>query len=536
MALIKQTIMSKRSNISHAATGIFLLAALGFIYCFLFVPPSVPIFGGDLGYGDASLYLAPGQRMYQGEMIYRDFFEFVTPGTAVVNFLMFKLFGLKPWIPCLLVLLLGLGMIWFSVAISRKLMSAYLVLLPGSLFLISVRKYLCDPTHHWYSALAAIAAVAVLLEGRTPARIAATGFFCGISACFTQTRGLAAVVGFAVFLIWESRQRQGSLCGLLSELVRLFTSFFATFLAVNAYFIWKAGLARYLWCTVVFVIKYYPREADWNTFRAVTMDFPPSASLRTFLPEFGNWLFLVIGTPLLFVLFFARYWRGRAKKPLEYWERPMLVAIVGLFMLLSIAPAPNPNRMAVSALPALILLGWFLDSPRKYARTLTVVLALGTLQIAVRSVARLRPDPAGILATSQGKVAFIDPDKYQEYIWIQQHTQRWEYFYDADFSDLYFYLDLRNPTPLPRIVANGYTTLEQVASVIQGLEHHKVQYIFWALDDPDKYGVVVDPSNIPKWESPSDFHLKQLRIYIRHHYKLVKVFENSDEVWERAPR
>ena len=48
----------------------------------------------------------------------------------------------------------------------------------------------------------------------------------------------------------------------------------------------------------------------------------------------------------------------------------MLVAMVGFFMLLSIAPAPDLFRMAASVLPALILLGWLIDSPRKLARAL----------------------------------------------------------------------------------------------------------------------------------------------------------------------
>ena len=55
----------------------------------------------------------------------------------------------------------------------------------------------------------------------------------------------------------------------------------------------------------------------------------------------------------------------------------MLVAIVGFFMLLSIAPAPDGARMAVSALPALILLGWFLDSPRQLARALAAAITAG---------------------------------------------------------------------------------------------------------------------------------------------------------------
>ena len=116
-------------------------------------------------------------------------------------------------------------------------------------------------------------------------------------------------------------------------------------------------------------------------------------SLRTFLHLVVVWLLLLMAIPFVFILFFARYWRESSRKPLEYWERPMLVAIVGFFMLLSIAPAPDYPRMTASALPALILLGWFLDSPRKLARALVVALSVGTLLMALFEVAKSGPTP-----------------------------------------------------------------------------------------------------------------------------------------------
>jgi len=523
MLLTKPISFSMRLRSSHTSTCILLFTAASFLYCFLFIPPFLPIEVNDAA--DSLLYLAPGQRMYQGEMIYRDFFEFVTPGTALVHFFLFKFFGLRPWIPNLLVILLGLSMVWLGVVISRKLMRPSLALLPSAFFIVSVRFYLCDPTHHWYSALAAIAAIAVMLERRTPARIAAAGILCGISACFTQTRGLAVVVGFAVFLWWESRQIQEGWRVLMKKEARLAACFLATFLAVNAYFIWTAGLKRYLWCTVVFVLKYYPKEADWNTFQTIrTFYFPALSSLHTVLHTLDYWTFL-IAVPLIFILFFLRYWRESSKRPLEYWAGPMLVAIVGLFMLLCIAPSPNPNRMSVSALPALILLGWLLDSPRKLARGFVVLFTVGAILIAAYALVRSRPHPAGILVTPQGRVAFADPTIHEEYIWIQQHTHPSDYFYEANVSDQYFYLDLRNPTPLPRIVNNGYTTREQVAEVIRGLEQHQVRYIFWGLDKPD---------DLPEWENPSDARLVPLWSYMQAHYTRVMVFPDDTEIWKRV--
>jgi len=514
-----------RAMLFENATALFLLAAMAYLYYFLFVPPFVPVEGN--GIGDCYLYLAPGQRMFdQGQLIYRDVFEFVTPGTALVNLLMLKLFGLRVWIPNVLVMLLTLGLVWTGVVISRKLMRPSLVFLPSTLFLLGARPYLYDPTHHWYSLLAAMAAIAVMLERRTTARIVAAGFFCGLCASFTQTRGLTVYVGFAVFLLWESWQTQEKWRPLLKRQAWLLTGFVATCLAVNGYFIWKAGIARFFWCTVVFVLKYYPQQADANTFRTVGTDFPNYESLHTFLRPFLNWLSLVALPPVVYILFFARYWRERDRKSLEYWQRPMLVGIVGFFMFLSIAPSPGIIRMTVSSLPALVLLGWLLDSPRKAARTFLVIFSAWAVFVAVHSLTRRKPVSVGTLTTPQGKLVFTNETLYQEYIWMQDHTRPGDYFFGdgEDFPTEHFYLNLRYPTPLTGVTPNGYTTSEQVAEVVAGLKQHPTQYIYWETKGMD---------DIPKWENPADDHLGPLRDYMRSNYRVVKVFAGTDEIWER---
>ena len=256
-------------------------------------------------------------------MIYRDFFEFVTPGTALVQFLPVQAFrasaldsqptGPAPgaWA----------GLAWCG-DIAEKLMRPGLASaaerdFPGFGARISI-----DPAHHWYSVLTAIAAIAALMERRTPARIAAAGFLCGLSACFTQTRGLAVAVGFTVFLWWESRQRQEGWRKLFKKEAWLVTSFLATFMAVNAYFIWKAGPARFFWCTVVFVLKYYPKEAHCEHipgFYGRSFPYFVPAHIPLFV---RSWLLLFAVTPFIFILFFARYWRESSRKPVGVLGAP----------------------------------------------------------------------------------------------------------------------------------------------------------------------------------------------------------------------
>ena len=129
----------------------------------------------------------------------------------------------------------------------------------------------------------------------------------------------------------------------------------------------------------------------------------------------------------------------------------------------------------------------------------------------------------GILTTPHGQLAVADPDSLEEYTWVLQHTRPSEYLYEAAAPYMYFYLDLRNPTPLPLLTNCGYTTPEQVAEAARGLEQHHVRYVVWSPSTLD---------TIPDWERPSDNHLGPLRDYIHRHYRLVKVFTNSDEVWE----
>jgi hypothetical protein len=523
----KEKIVLFRSRGFDLPTALFLIAALIFLYRHLFVPPFIPTAGNVIG--DCFRFLAGGQRMFQGEMLYRDVFMFVPPGTSLVYFALFKLFGLRLWIPDLAALLLGLGLVWVGVAISKKLMRPDLVFLPSAIFLVGLDSFLQDPTHHWFSLLAACAAIAILIEKRTTARITAAGFLCGCSASFNQTTGIATVVGFALFLCWESKQRQESWSSFWRKQAWLLSSFLATFLAACAYFIWQAGPAQFFWCTVVYVVQYFPKQADLDTFSLVLktdvktyfVDFAPLHF--SFYQLLSRWLLLFAVIPFAFILFFAHYWRESRKKPLEYWQRPMLVAIVGLLMFLSVAPAPDDVRMAGISLPALILLGWLLDSPRKLVRALVVVVTAGLALAAFHAVVAKRTVPACILTTLQGELAFSDQDGLEEYLWLQQHTQPSDYFYAPDMPDHYFYLNLRNPTPLTFITNNGFTTTEQVADVIRGLEQHSVRYILW-----DPQGL----DTLPGWENPDDDHLGPLREYIHTHYNRVTAFPSSDELWQ----
>jgi hypothetical protein len=519
--------VESRFKASYAASSLLVLASSLYLYCFSFFPPFVPVFPGI---SDFQLYIAPARRMYEGQLIYRDFFEFIGPGVTLVNLFFFKLFGLRPWIPNILIVILGAGFIWVGVAISRNLMRPGIAWLPSALFLVDVRYYLSDPGHHWFSSLAVMAGIASVIQRRTPARIATAGCFCGLSSCFTQTKGLVAVFGFAVFLWWECRQRQTGRRELFRNMAWLAGGFAAILLLVNGYFIWKAGPARFFWCTIVFVLKYYSRQADWNSplvfAKSLQGGGAAAHSLRLY-ENIAKSFIDVAAAPCICLLVLVRYLCRVRRNSWDDWDRPVLVAIVGLFLFLSMASAPSPPRLIPGSLPGFVLVGWLLNSRSNVARGFFALCSVAVLVAASYSVIRSRPKETGVLTTAQGNMGFSEDseDVFPEYQWVQQHTRPGDFFFRARFPDMNFYLDLRNPTPLPRITNNGYTTAGQVQDAIAGLERNQTRYIAWTTSYLD---------SIPNWENPSDAHLQPLRDYIRSHYEVVKVFSDpGDEIWQR---
>lgn len=519
---------ANRSGGSHWPTvlliGNLLIASL-FLFRFLFVWPFTPI--NPYARGDWYFAANPAIMMLkQGQLLYRDAFDFAMPGVTLLDALIFKFIGFQPWIPNVLSMLLGISLVGVSFVICKKVIGLKLAILPGSLYLLYTYGELLDPVHHFYSVLAGMLAVAVLLEGRTTTRVAAAGALCGISACFTQTKGFAICVGIAIFLIWELRQKRESWRVCLTEELYLAGAFAAVLLLVNAYFIWHSGVTRFFWCVFVFPVKYFPKQANFNSLMV----------MHEYVPHFDHHLesmyfnvrklVLLVTTPCVLGAFFLFYLSDRGKHSREFWARPMLIACVGTLMFLSIANSPRPIRMAMGSLPALILLGWF-ASLLKRPRAVLAISAVAIVPVVLYCTVHLRPRVAGIVHTPRGDVAVLKPFAYQcaEYPWILQHTRPGEYLYAPLSADVYFYFDLLNPTPLSRIENNGYTTPDQVNDVIRGIEEHRVRYIYWS------------PANaldsIPKWEDPADAHLEPLRRYIRSHYSVAQRFDGNDLIWER---
>ncbi|HXW14276.1 MAG TPA: hypothetical protein VEN79_07180, partial [Terriglobia bacterium] len=387
------------------------------------------------------------------------------------------------------------------------------IILPGLLFLaIPFRNApMGTGSHHWYSALAVMTALAVLIESRSPRRLAVGGALCGVSAWFNQTRGLAGLLGFAIFLLWERHQTKETWRSFRGRAVALVGSFFATLVALTSYFAWKAGLKQFLDSTIVFVLKYFPQFAPnrWGQYGA---DIPPLANWHSTTP-LATWLVIELLVPWIYVLFFWRAWRERKTRPQEPWDHLMLVSIVGLCLFLSVAPSAMNYRLCTVSLPALILLVWFARCPGRIERIALGILWVGLLGLIVAETHSIQTRWHGTLELPIGRVASFNRDDTEEFQWLLSHETASDFLFAS--PEWNFPLGLPNPTPIDSLSRSDYTRPEQIQSVIEGLEQKRARWVGW---DPDL--------DIP---AGAGDHLAPLREYLHLHYHEAKTFAGGDE-------
>lgn len=484
-----------------------------FLYLDLFILPSTPVFT----WGDQSIFLDEATRMLRGQLIYRDFFEFVFPGLDTYYLALFSVFGPHAWIPDASLVLLGVGLTWLVVVIVGKAVGRAPALLAGFLFLTFPFQGLLDGTHHWYSTFAVTAALAVLMESRSRPRLALAGALCGLATWFTQSRGMGAMLGFAAYLIWERLERRASWKSLLMQEGWLSGPFFIVTLALNAYFVWKAGLARFWYCTVTFVLKYYPAE-PYNNWRAY-LGSPPHINPWLKLPEMGIWFAINALLPLVYVLFFVRYWRQRRDSS-EPWDRLMLVNLTGLFLCLSVAPSPGYSRLCAVSPPALVLLVWFATRPGRLEQWLLRLVWTAALALLIVEPIYRQTHWRTVLDLPTGHTAYLDRGSLERFDWIRTHAKTGDYFFGDTLAC--FALGLREPSEIPFVTASDYTRPEQVERLVNDLEAKQVPWILWysGLDRP-----------LPHIRGHS--HVEPLRDYIHRCCHLAKTFSNGDQIWQR---
>src|ERR1700737_3061339 len=177
------------------------LFSFGACYFRSFVFPNIPL----LPWGDAVGFLNNGTRIVAGRLPYRDYFAFLSPGTELTYALFIKEFGACSWIPNLMIACLAAATAFLMTLAAAQLLRGGAIAFPGLLLPGFVLPGSLDATHHWFSTIAIMAAVLVLLHGDSLPNIAAVGSLCGIAGWYTQSKGATAAAGFMAYLILKSR-------------------------------------------------------------------------------------------------------------------------------------------------------------------------------------------------------------------------------------------------------------------------------------------------------------------------------------------
>jgi hypothetical protein len=483
-----------------AAQGVYVLIGSAlYLGCNLFSLRGTPFLLG----GDEQVFWMNALRMLQGELIYRDFFEFTPPGTDLVYLSAFALLGQRIWVPNVVQLLLGVSLSGLCFHISRFIVKPAEAALASGFFLVLFFGKWLDATHHWFSLLAVMTALAVLMRGTSAPRVLVCGALLGVASFITQTRGVGAALGFATFLVWDGRQRQETRRNNGKQLARLMLALTLTWLLLSSYFILKLGISKLLYFQAGYVLEYVTNAA------------------RNIYPEERNplvWPFryqvVYFAVPIIYAITLWR--RGTAAVNGCATDAPVtLLTLVGAGMFLEVAQSPNWLRVDCIALPALILAVWLLSGTaerlsgyaplRNYAIAIAWIglIGVGAQRVWSRNVAH----PLTIdLPAGRSAVGTLMGEKLT---WLARHTAPGELFFQSSYQSLYLPLHLRDPA---FDFLDRYTSPEFVALDLRQLAEQRVHYILWSPLDRPRY---------PTFEQ-----------FLSERYRRAVRFPDGDEIWE----
>jgi hypothetical protein len=499
-------------------TASILVGGFVYLYLNLFFLPAIPIHFPST---DATNFLFNAQRMVHGQGIYRDFFELTLPATEAYYFILFEIWGIHAWIPNLTLILLGLSTAYLIICISRKIISGVAAYLPAVLFLVIPFRSQLDATHHWFSTLFVMGALTLLVANITALRLVGAGALCGVAMCFTQSSGLPAEIGLALFLLWAAVTHQLSWENFRRAQAYIWFPFGIVVLVFNAYFIFRTGVSRFFYETVLFNLRYYS-SLFGNSFHVYMTDMPPHHPWYR-LPALAIWGSIYLLVPLIYILFFVRYRDAKDDKPSEPWDRLVLIATVGTMLFLGVAASPTWLRLCTVAAPGVILFVWFLTSSGRFRTIRTTGVWVIVLLIALGEWHGRLFGWHKEVKLPIGSVIVLSQVQYEEIQFLLDNTKPGDYFFGN--NELSYLLELRDPSPIPFVTSSDYTRPEQVQATIEGLKKHLVKYIYWdsKLDMPPE---VAHTTN----------HLAPLRAYLVSNYQLVKSIEGDDferSFWEK---
>jgi hypothetical protein len=446
---------------------------------------------------------------------YRNFFDFVTPGTELVYALFFRWEGVDLWAPnllmCAMAAMTALWVTWCA----RRLLHRNLVLLPGLLVTGFVLSGSFDATHHWFSTLFVMAAVAVLFDGISSRRALAAGILCGMAASFTQSKGAAVLLALVTYLWWKSR-REPTDCRLYRKRsAQLCVAAIVVFAAVNVRFIAAAGLHRWSADLIGFPLRYFG-SVSANNWRVMALEFTEKKGVLKWvcLP------FLYLAVPFSYLWTFVELWRRRERDREKGWDQLLLLALAGGAMLLMVAPALSMRRISCASPPAMILFIWLLSRKGKPWQITARALGMISLAVALAQAAAVQLHHYDELDLPAGDVAIPDAKNAEVYRWMASRTHPGQWYFGMPPYTLP--LALKNPTPIEAPGPGDYSRPEQIAAVVNGLERTQTEML-----------LLRPPMYIPHLLGYKADHLQPFHDYLLGHYRRIKTFRTGDEVWER---
>jgi hypothetical protein len=504
-------------SLSRSATAVLVLAgAAAYLGARTFIAPGTPV----LLAGDQGFFWMYADRMLHGERPYRDFFQFTPPGTDVVYLAAFAVFGARTWVASAVVVALGVALGGVCFRVARDLMGDASAALAAAIFVVLVFGQTLTGTHHGWSALCVMCAVASFTAGDESAsapRFAVAGALLGLASFFTQTHGVAGLAAFAVFAVWRARHaglpRRGAV---VEGLASLFGGFAAALLAASAYFLATVGVGPMEACLVSYVWKHMGyAEFRWD------LGLPEAPTWRSAgaLAPYGLVYALV---PTGYALACRRFGRERAlgEPGDRNRERVALLWIVGVALLAEVAVNLSWLRLLSVCMPAVVLLLWAAEGSGRVGRAFRATAWIGVVGFAALLVRSTRRHHSVVAELPAGRAA-TDPSKRGELDWLARHITPGTSFFATEHPSIYFPLRLRDPLYLDAAVPGPQTSLELATRAVQELESFRVDTVMWsprleaAREDEGLAGIAV------------------LRSYVHAHYHRVQIFSGGDEAWAR---
>jgi len=484
-----------------------LVAVSCLIYPNVFLLPGTPF----LLTGDQVFFWTYAQRMLLGERPYVDFFQFTPPATDLVYLAAFRLFGVRILVTSAVDFGLGLALALVCFSVARQLMTRGLAALVTVAYVAAIYVPLVNGTHHLFSLLVIMAALAVVMHEPTKRRQLIAGALLALASFFTHTHGVVAFVAFLGWSFWERRGRGGSWRDALGVTSLVLATYLAALLALYGYFLGTVGAHRLFDSEVSFVSHY--------------MITQPTAIPG--MPEPLSWQRLerfVLSCVLPLVFPVALVLVGKARTRTRSASKVVLLAMVGLPLCLEVATSPSWLRYYSVAMPAIIIAGWLANQCGRGRRlAVSVALASALYVGVVHTVGRQRA--SYVVSTLPAGEAAVPSETDEKLQLVMQRTASGALFWQAIWPGLYMPLGLRNPLYLDTVGTGDSTRPEAVVRAIHELDAKAVRYILWApyLDQPE-------PGN------EQAYHLRPLVEYLRARYVRAETLADGEELWERSAR